>query len=87
VLEVVARERRGLGPHDPVAGDLGQDRGGRDRQAGGVAPDDPAGPAPAHEIPVAVEQDPVGLDAQTVDGAPGRQLLRGRHPQLVALLL
>ena len=66
-LEVVAREVLGLGPHDPVAGDLGQDRRGRDRQAGGVALDDASGVARRRRSPSCRRS------------APGRARRRGRR--------
>src|SRR5579885_2318099 len=86
-VEVVRRVVLGLGPHEPVARHLGQDRGGGDRQAGGVAPDDPGDLARADEVPAAVDQDDVGGHAQALDRPAGGQLLGRRHAQLVALLL
>src|SRR5262245_37615939 len=68
-LEVVAREVGGLAPHDAVPGDLGQDRGGGDRQAGGVALDQAAGAAAAaDEVPVAVDEHVGGLEAEAGGG-------------------
>src|SRR6266508_2586863 len=86
-VEVVAGVAVGLRPHDAVAGHLGQDRCGGDGQAPGVALDEPGAPAAADEVPLAVEQDPVGLQPQPFD-RPGRGQPLGRgHAEVVALLL
>ena len=67
----------GLQPHEAVASDLGQDRGGGDRQTGRItAHDPPAAPAP-DEVPRAVDEHGRRLEAETVDGPPGGQLLGG----------
>ena len=84
-LEVVAREVLGLDSHDPIAGHLGQDRGGGDGQAGGVALDDAGGVATAHEVPRAVDEHVVRLEVQPGDGSAGGQLLGRGHAQRVAL--
>ena len=76
----------GLGLHDPVAGHLGQDRCRGDRQAAGIAADDPPGDAAADEVPLAVEQDPARRHPQPLQRPPGRQALGLTHPQLVTLL-
>ena len=83
-VEVVARVVVGLGPHDAVAAHLGEDRRGRDRQAGGVALHDAAGDAAAHEVPLPVDQHPRGHHAEVVEGPTGGQALRLGHAQLVA---
>src|SRR5918997_1642126 len=59
LVEPPVRVVLGLGLHDAVAGDLGQDRGCRDRQAAGVAPHDALGDAATHEVPLAVDEHPV----------------------------
>src|SRR6516165_4236954 len=74
-LEVVDRVVLGLGPHDPVTRDLGEDRRGGDRQTGRVAFDDPTRPALADEVPRSVDQDLVGLEAEGIQGPTGGELL------------
>ncbi len=62
----------GLRPHDAVAGDLGQDRRRRDRQAAGVALHEHLAGAVADEVPLAVEQHPVGGRPRGRRGPAGR---------------
>ena len=78
----------GLLSHETITSDLGEDRGGGDRQAAGVAPHDASSAPAADEVPVAVDQHCRWLpEAEAVDRSSGGQLLRGRHAELVALLL
>ncbi len=83
-LEVESRVVIGLGSHDPIPGDLGQHRGRRDREGGGVSPNDPQG-LTSHEVPFAVDQHPVNPEPQSGQGSLRGQPLSGRHPQPVAL--
>ena len=87
-LEVVAGVVLGLGPHDAIAGDLGEDRRRRDRQAARVALHDASGVVPPptkSHLPSSSTRS--GVHAEVVEGAPGGQPLGLRHAELVALLL
>ena len=53
-----------------------------DRQVASPLHDAPGAAAPTDEVPVAVDEDLVGLDAEPVDGPACRQLLGGGHAEL-----
>ncbi len=89
-LVAVERPRRvvlGLGAHQSVAADLGEDAGGGDDEAAGVGLDHPLDAADVrrHEVPAAVDDRRVRHDGQLGDRPAGGETLRRRHPQLVAL--
>jgi len=83
-LKVEGRIVLGFAPHDAISGDLGEHRRSRNRHGGRVAPDDRAGFSTPDKVPIAVNEDSVGLDPEPVDGSPSRQSLRGRHSQFIA---
>jgi len=56
--KVPKREMLGLGSHNAIAGDLGQDRGRRNRQAGAIAANDT--PGATDEVPIPVDDDAIG---------------------------
>jgi hypothetical protein len=77
----------GIGAHQPVATDLGEDAGGGDNEAPGVGFDHPLDvwDVRRHEVPAAVDDGGVGQQRQLADRPTGGEALRRRHPEIVAL--
>ena len=88
-LVAVERPRRivlGIGAHQPVAADLGEDAGGGHDEASGIGLDHPLDVADVwrHEVPTAVDDCGVRNDSQLGDRPAGGEALGRRHPELVA---
>lgn len=77
----------GLVDHQPVPGDLGQDRRSGDRYRHGVAFDQLDGALVAHEVPFAVQKHGVGrpIEAERIQRSSGGQALRSGHAEPIAL--
>ena len=83
--KLYAGKAGGLGDHHPVAGHLGQDRGGGDREGRSITSDYPPGAPMAHEVPPAVHQHPVHRHVQPGQGSTSREPLGLGHPEAVTL--
>ena len=91
-LVAVERPRRvvlGVGAHQAVAADLGEDAGGSHDEAAGVGLDHPldATDVRRDEVPAAVDDRRIGHDGELGDRPAGGEALGGGHAELVTLHL
>ena len=84
-IEVVGRVGRCCRSHEAVTSYLCENRCRCDRQRRGVPADDGSYVWRSNEVPLPIEQDPVGLHAETIKRPTRRESLRSRHPKLIAL--